>query len=220
MSVIVELRAPSSDFELGRILTIEGLSTIELESLIPTGGVTVPLFWIHNATRDSFLEHVERHPAVSAASPVDEFDDRTLFTLDWNAEQDRLINGVKTNSGQLLSAVGAPETWKFELRFPSHDNLSEFTTHCENAQITLDVRRVYNPTKPEAGPWYGLTDPQREAMIVAVEMGYYRIPRECTTKDLAAELGISDQAVTERLRRGIDSLVRHTLVPSKAEIES
>ncbi|WP_249361517.1 helix-turn-helix domain-containing protein [Haloterrigena sp. H1] len=34
-------------------------------------------------------------------------------------------------------------------------------------------------------------------------MGYYDIPRGCTTAELADELGISDQAVTERLRRAI-----------------
>lgn len=47
-------------------------------------------------------------------------------------------------------------------------------------------------------------------------MGYYDIPRGCTTKELADELGISDQAVTERLRRAIGSLVRHTLALSAA----
>ncbi|GAB3704987.1 helix-turn-helix domain-containing protein [Halorubrum pallidum] len=42
-------------------------------------------------------------------------------------------------------------------------------------------------------------------------MGYYEIPRGCTTKELADELEISDQAVTERLRRAIVALVTYTL---------
>ncbi|WP_226482052.1 helix-turn-helix domain-containing protein [Natrinema amylolyticum] len=218
MSVIAEFRIPSADFELGRILDVEGITSIELENLVPIGEATVPLFWIHNSTRDSFLESVQRHPAVTSAAEVDVFDDRTLVTLDWDANHDHLFEGISESGGQLLSAVGTPETWEFELRFPDHDALSEFKTHCEDAQISLEVRRVYNPTKPDAGPWYGLTELQREAIMLAVQMGYYDIPRDCTTKELADELGISDQAVTERLRRAIASLVTYTLVHSESAV--
>ena len=214
MSVIAEFRIPSADFELGRILRVDGMSSIELESLIPIGEATVPLFWIHNSTRNSFLDNVKRHPAVNNASEVDVFEDRTLFTLDWDANHDHVFRGIVANEGQLLSAVGTPEAWKFELRFPTHDALSEFTTHCEDAQVRVEATRVYNPTNPSVGPWYGLTEPQREAILLAVQMGYYDIPRGCTTKELANELGISDQAVTERLRRAIVALVTHTLVSS------
>ena len=216
MSVIAEFRVPSGDFELGRILRVEGVTSIELETLVPIGDATVPLFWIHNATRDSFIETVQGHPAVNCASEVDVFEDRTLFTLDWDANHDYLFRGIHETEGQLLSATGTPEAWDFELRFPSHDALSEFTTHCEDAQVSLEVIRVYNPTKSDAGPWYGLTDPQREAITLAVQMGYYDIPRGCTTKELADELGISDQAVTERLRRAIAALVTNTLVLSES----
>ncbi|WP_226039733.1 helix-turn-helix domain-containing protein [Natrinema sp. DC36] len=217
MSVIVEFRVPSADFELGRILDVDGITSIELENLVPIGEAAVPLFWIHNSTRQSFLESVQRHPAVTSAAEVDVFDDRTLFTLDWDANHDHLFEGITESEGQLLSAIGTPDTWEFELRFPDHDALSGFRTDCEDAQISLEVQRVYNPTKPDAGPWYGLTELQREAITLAVRTGYYDIPRGCTTKELADELDISDQAVTERLRRAIMSLVRYTLVHTESE---
>jgi predicted DNA binding protein len=217
MSVIVEFRVPSTDFELGRILTVEDISSVELESLVPTGDVTVPLFWIHNSTRESFLERIKRHPAVNDASVVDTFEDRTLFTLDWDAKRDRVFEGISEHDGQLLNAVGTSESWEFELRVANHDTLSDFMTYCETEDISLTITRAYNPTKPDAGPWYGLTEPQREAMVLAVQMGYYDIPRGCTTKELAEELGISDQAVTERLRRAIVTLATYTLVPIESE---
>ena len=211
MSVIVEFRAPSSDFELGQILSVEGNSTVELEKLVPLGGATVPLFWIHNSSRDSFVENVGRHPSVEQTTPVDVFEDRTLFTLDWDANQDHLVSAVQANEGQVLSAVGSPASWKFEVRFPTHESLSAFSTDCADAGIALEVARVYNPSDPDVQPWYGLTEPQLEALTLAIRMGYYDIPRECTTKELADELGISDQAVTERLRRAIAALVTYTL---------
>ncbi|MEF8786173.1 MAG: helix-turn-helix domain-containing protein [Haloarculaceae archaeon] len=217
MSVIAELQIPSADFELGRILSIDGMSSIELESLVPTGDATVPLFWVYNAGRDSFVEKVQRHPTVNDASEVDVFEDRTLFTLDWDANLDHVFRGINEYEGQLLSAVGTPGMWEFELRFPDHDTLSEFTAHCEDAQISVELTRVYNPTDPDVGPWYGLTEPQREAITLAVEQGYYDIPRDCTTQELADQLGISDQAVTERLRRAIVALVTYTLTATDSE---
>ncbi|WP_136717542.1 helix-turn-helix domain-containing protein [Halorientalis salina] len=217
MSVIAEFRVPPTDFELGRVLSVEGMSAIELETLVPVGDSTVPLFWVYNSTRGSFVERVQRHPAVTDVSEVDEFEDRTLFTLDWDANQDHVFRGISDHEGQLLSATGTTDAWEFELRFPDHDALSEFTAHCEDAQISLEATSVYNPTRADAGPWYGLTDPQREAITLAVRRGYYDIPRGCTTKQLADDLGISDQAVTERLRRAIVALVTHTLVPSESE---
>lgn len=216
MSVIAELRIPSTDFELGRILQIDGVTSIELETLVPLGETSVPLFWLHNATRDAFLGTVQCHPTVTDATAVDVFEDRTLFTLDWDAKYDHVVRGIYESEGQLLSATGTPESWDFELRFPSHDELSEFTTHCEDAQVSVEVLCVYNPTEPDAGRWYGLSEPQYEALTLAVGRGYYDIPRGCTTNELADELDISDQAVTERLRRAIGSLVRHTLALSTA----
>jgi predicted DNA binding protein len=188
---------------------------VELESLVPVGMSAVPLFWIYDSTKDSFVASVQRHPAVNNTTAVDEFEGRTLFTLDWDVSQDTIFASISEYDGQLLSAVGTPNRWEFELRFRSHEDLSEFTESCESDDIPIDVVRIYRPTSPDAGAWYGLTDPQREALTLAVELGYYDIPRGCTTKDLAAELGISDQAVTERLRRAIASLATNTLIASE-----
>jgi len=211
MSVIVEFRVPSSGFELGQILPVEGNSTIELETLVPLGKTSVPLFWVHNSTRESVVERVRCHPSVEQATALDAFEDRSLFTLDWDANQDRLLDAVQANEGQMLNAVGSATSWTFQVRFPAHESLSAFSTSCGDAEICLEVTRVYNPSDPDVRPWYGLTEPQFEALTLAIEMGYYDIPRGCTTKELATELGISDQAVTERLRRAIVALVTYTL---------
>jgi len=52
-----------------------------------------------------------------------------------------------------------------------------------------------------------LTDPQREALVLAYERGYFNSPREVTMEELGAELGITQQAVASRLRRGIDQIL-------------
>lgn len=212
MSVIAEFQTPSTAFELGEILSVEQQSSIELETLVPMGEETVPLFWVYDSAVEPFMESVNGHRSVSDATPVDEFEDRILFKLDWDARRDRLFTGLRDSGAQMLSATGTATVWEFEVRFPTHRALSEFKSHCKNAEISMELMRVFNPTKPGGGRWYGLSEPQREALELAIEMGYYDIPRRCTTKELGNELGISDQAVTERLRRAIVSFISHTVL--------
>ena len=211
MSVITEVRIPSKDFELGQILSLEDGSAIELETLVPNGDATVPLFWVYEPVGNGFLDTVERYPTVNSVTQVDVFDDRTLFRLDWDASQDHLFQCISEHDGHTLSATGSPEGWNFEIRFSDREALSQCQDCCEDAHISLQITRIYKPTDPEAGPWYGMSEPQREALTLAVRMGYYDIPRGCTTAELADELGISDQAVTERLRRAIGEFGRHAL---------
>ncbi|SIS01502.1 helix-turn-helix domain-containing protein [Natronorubrum thiooxidans] len=212
MSVITEIRIPSDAFELGQILNLENASAIELETLVPSGDVTVPLFWVYDPVETGFLDTVERYPTVNSVTEVDVFDDRTLFRLDWDASQDHLFQCILEHEGQILSATGSPERWNFELRFSDREAFSQCQTCCEDAQISLELTRIYNPANPDAGSWYGLSEPQREALTLAIRMGYYDIPRGCTTAELADDLGISDQAVTERLRRAIGAFGRHALL--------
>lgn len=72
--------------------------------------------------------------------------------------------------------------------------------------------RIYHRIESGQEPEFGLTASQWKTLALAVERGYYDIPRRCTTAELADELDISAQAVTERLRRGITNLTRHTLL--------
>jgi len=96
MSVIAEVRIPAADFELGQILDVGGAAAIELETLVPTRDVTVPLFWVYEPVENGFLETVERYPSVNSVTEVDVFEDRTLFRLDWDASQDHLFRCIRS----------------------------------------------------------------------------------------------------------------------------
>lgn len=59
-------------------------------------------------------------------------------------------------------------------------------------------------------PLGSLTDRQREMAETAYEMGYYEVPREVSTEELAEELGIDCSTVSEGLRRAEKNLLgRH-----------
>jgi predicted DNA binding protein len=52
-----------------------------------------------------------------------------------------------------------------------------------------------------------LSPRQREALSTAMELGYYRIPRDVTTADVAAELDVERRTFEEHLRRAENKLV-------------
>ncbi|EMA51406.1 helix-turn-helix domain-containing protein [Halococcus thailandensis] len=75
----------------------------------------------------------------------------------------------------------------------------------------LNLQRLYHPDEP-AVDTSGLTAAQRETLLTALEEGYFAIPRDITTEGLGDRLGISDQAVSERLRRAQTTVFTSLLV--------
>lgn len=214
MAVIANVRVPAHAFELGRILDVTGAASVSLESLVPLGGKAIPFFSVHGDIATGFKRDVGASAAVKEIREVSHHEDRVLYALDWDVEENGFFATLRELRVQVLSGTGGPETWEFELRFDTHRALGEFREYCTDADITLEVGRIYNPARPEGGPFYGLTQPQRETLVRAVQGGYYSIPRRMSTQDLAEEFDISDQAVTERLRRAIATLVDNSLIPA------
>lgn len=56
-----------------------------------------------------------------------------------------------------------------------------------------------------------LTDRQKEVVQTAYGMGFYEVPREASTADIAAELDIDTSTVAEHLQRAERNLLNHQL---------
>nr|WP_254271596.1 helix-turn-helix domain-containing protein [Halomicroarcula marina] len=192
-------------------------TTIELENLVPLGERAVPFFIVYDQDQRTFESTIRDHSSVDSLTQVSRHGEQALYALDWEVSNDAFFQGIFETQANLLSATGTNEGWVFEIRFPDHHRLAEFQEYCVDADIPIELGQVYNPTKPGIGPWYGLTESQRKTLIQAVGDGYYSIPRRISTQDLADIFGISDQAVTERLRRAIVALVENTLITAAAD---
>jgi predicted DNA binding protein len=211
MSVIAEIQI-EGDFALSELLAELPDVPIRLERVIPAGDRTVPLIWIHTDTPEPVEQRLREHRLIESITQLDVFEDRALYRIEWAEEPDSIFNAMESKRADLLDAVGVGSTWTFELRFPSHEALSEFHAHCEGAGLPLSVSRIYRPSSAESPARYGLTDVQYDTLLVALEEGYFTVPREITSKELGAQLGVSDQAVTERIRRGTTNILSHILV--------
>lgn len=54
-----------------------------------------------------------------------------------------------------------------------------------------------------------ITPKQREAIDLAIELGYYDIPRQADLEDLAEQLGVSRSAVSQRLNRAESRVIQN-----------
>ena len=103
------------------------------------------------------------------------------------------------------------EGWTQTGWFADRATFDEFRTFWQrNGYFRL--RRLTRDGEPEP-PGDGLTDPQREALRTAYELGYFDIPRGAALEDVAADLDISPSAASERLRRAQTRLIEETVGP-------
>ena len=117
-------------------------------------------------------------------------------------------------NGQFLDATHSDDRWVVRLRFPNREAVRVFFECCADLEgVTASLVRLYQSGEAVDRP-FGLSRRQVDALRAAFEAGYFDVPRGATLGDLAAELGISDNAVSERLRRGIHSMLAATLVES------
>lgn len=75
---------------------------------------------------------------------------------------------------------------------------------CPEAAVNVRLRHlspIVGEAKEEVERLRNMTSRQEECVRVAVEMGYFSIPREVNAEDVAEELGISKSSFLERLRR-------------------
>lgn len=150
-------------------------------------------------------------PDVENATLLGESTSESLFWMKWNTTVQEFLEVLLHPSGSLLNLSGTNEGWSFRLLYPSRSHVSSAVDALNSSAITFDVGSI-RTVDGNPGVKYGLTAKQWEAMRMAARLGYFQVPRETNLTGVAAELGISHQAFSARLRRGFSSLVRQALV--------
>lgn len=181
---------------------------VELERIVPLEEGLLPFFWVSGGTTATIEETLLASPDVESIVRLTELDDETLYQVHWSPHIDGFVEALVTTGGTVLAGYGTHTEWSFQLRFPDHESLSEFGEICEHKEIALDLRSVYNPHPPEVNA--KLTHEQRRTLRAAHERGYFEVPRRTTLPELADHFGISKQAVSQRLRRGLNNVLATT----------
>lgn len=212
MATVMEFTSPAGEFPLGTVFENLPEVTVELERLIPQKALIIPYFWVRGAEAMDIESSFETHAGVTDIKLIDSVEEEYLMRARWEREYVGVLSALAETSLVVLSGIGTKDGWKFEVRAESREEISEFRTYCQEHDISIDITAVH-ALLPIQGEGYELTDTQREALVVAYERGYFDSPREASLEDVAEELGITQQSLSSRLRRGHRRLIAATLIP-------
>lgn len=132
--------------------------------------------------------------------------EHSLLEIDWAEDRPAFLETLETLDASILSARAEGRTWHLQLWIPDSSDASTLVGEIAGATSGVEVEKI-DGGGTARDVQKTVTAAQREALELAVERGYFMVPRESTVEDLAAELGISDSAVSQRLRRAMATLL-------------
>jgi hypothetical protein len=214
MTVGARVSLPPDSFPLAPVFERYPGARLALERAVPlAGGVRFVCSPSPDGpTTDDLAAVCEACDAVASARPLAVSNGNHLILIEW-AHPVPFLETLVATDAVCLDARGVADGWGFRLRFPDREALGECYRACAERGLDVTVRAVQSPAwSGEVGPADALTPGQREALRAAFETGYFRVPREATLAEVADALGVSDTAVSQRLRRGVERLVDQTVL--------
>ena len=138
-------------------------------------------------------------------------DEKAIYRFEYTDDAKVISPIISSANGVILEMTNDGNGWILTVWMPNRKNLAPLWNYAEQDDIAIDLLRV-NEYASLGKTDAGLTDSQREALLVALEAGYYDDPRNATLSDVAADLDISQPAVSGLLRRGTKRLIVSSLL--------
>ncbi|ELZ12068.1 Bacterio-opsin activator HTH domain protein [Natrinema thermotolerans DSM 11552] len=170
--------------------------------------------WTRCRNRKRLERALAADPTVARFDRIASEDDRDLYRL--QRSETNVVGAYRqwvAAGGELLECRGADGRWNVEMRFPDRASFGRYHDFLVDEGVSVELRRLAETdTRSRRAGDPTLTDRQREALSLAHERGFFEVPRETDLAEIAAQLEISNQAVSERLRRGQARLVESHVV--------
>ncbi len=213
MTVVAEVRLPPTALPPGEHVGGPANVEIDVVEVVPTDSSPLPYFWLRGDD-SAFEQSLRDDERTTDVRVVGRFDGSALYRTRWVDDLQFPLQACLDDDVSVERATGSSDGWTLRLRFVDHESLAAFRERCRDADLSVEVNRIFHPGPPENHVDAVLTGPQREALTLAREEGYFDDPRGTTLAELGEKLGISRQAVSYRIRRGTRHLVDSMLVES------
>lgn len=214
MALRAAVRVEADELLLGRTLRAVPSFEFELEPQ-HTEGVVLFSVLSPEGQPDEFAhleEAMDVDPTVSTYRVMVGRDPERVYAIEFDLDR-RLLQDVSGALGiNVLSNHSPPGDtgWTFQLEVPDREALRDLRRFCEDEDIGFELRRLFYPDPTGSGE-FGLSDLQRETLLVALESGYFDVPRRVSQRELAEQLDASPTAVSQRLRRAVATLLKNLI---------
>lgn len=212
MATIVRGSIPAEELALNHTLqTLEG-AEIDCERVVRSGAEAImPLLWVRYDDRAAVADALEADPSVDAIERLSTFDGEYLYRMEWIEQVSLLLEMLTNGHATVLDAYGRGRRWQVRVMYPDRDHLSTTHEFAEEEGFTFDIESIREMEGEPAGR-FGLTETQYEALVTASRRGYFEVPRDVSLEDLAEDMDVTHQALSEQIRRGTDALVEDALL--------
>lgn len=208
---ITEVTVSAADFALSETFAHYSGVQVEVERVVAQSDRIIPFVWVTHENIEAVHQALEADATTANIEILADLDSERLYRMEWVDRIAALVYALVEEDGTVLSASGRNGQWVLRLLFADRDAVGRTHERCRDVGLDLSIKRVFNLDEGRQGR-FGLTDKQQDGLLLAFEHGYYDIPREISAEDLAAEIGISHQALSEQLRRAHKTLVENTVV--------
>lgn len=214
-SFVISVRAYVEHPSLALADTIREVPDVEITVFSDAG--TDPIhdvyfFQFEAADFEAVESALAEDHTVASFNPVMEQGDKQTYRIEYS-EETKLITPVVTRIGGIVvDSRSYAQGWLLDLNLQEHEGLYELDEAAAERDIQLEILEIEQLEATHESPDYGLTEPQREALVAAFVQGYYDHPRQTSLENLAKLLDISPTAASGRLRRGSARLIEETLV--------
>ncbi|WP_135305636.1 helix-turn-helix domain-containing protein [Haloarcula amylovorans] len=175
------------------------------------------IFWASGDDFETFETALDADPTIASYSCLAKRPDRRLYRI-FLSEEGRATTLYQITAREDIVAWNVTltaEGVEFQARFPSREAFFTLRDAARERNRNFELLSLYEEKPTENGGGssnrYGVTDAQQEALLAALEQGYFSVPRQTTMKAVAESLDISTSALSSRLRRGQQALLRNTL---------
>jgi len=214
MSTMVEATLPVDQFALSETLAEYPSVEFDILRLVANGtDRAMPFLWASGEGLDDLPAVLEADPSTENVEVVAELEEEYLLRMDWRANIRVILYIILEENATIIDATGSSESWLFRILFPEHDAVSATHEFCTEYEVDLEFERIYQLSDSIRRGQYGLSEGQYETIVRAYRNGYYEVPRETGLKQLAEHTDVTHQSLSERLRRGHETLIANTLSP-------
>ncbi|KAB1196854.1 MULTISPECIES: helix-turn-helix domain-containing protein [Haloferax] len=212
MSCIAEFTITSESLPLTNALESAPEMRLDVEQAVATDPERPVLFlWASGGDFEAFESGLDADETVESLELMESLPERRLYRVQISDDASAVVypNDVEVGSCRLDIAFNA-EGIHTRMRFPDREALVRYRERCREMGLEMNVRSIYRGDT-ESTTGYGLSKKQQELLTLAAETGYFEVPRSVSLSDIAEELDISTQSASERLRRGVATLVSSTV---------
>lgn len=168
------------------------------------------LFSVRSDDFDALEAGLDADPTIEAFERVVQLGPEAVYALTYSDHAVLFSTEVGRLNGVVLEIENEGTSWRLKAWFPERAAAQRLWEFAADRDVDVELVRINEYGSVLEGS-YGLTVPQREAVLAALDLGYFDEPRGVTLGELAERLDISKPSASRLLRRGLKRLVQATL---------